>query len=439
MYYGSNMAAYNNLNGDLIIPDSVVYNGTAYPITTIGHHAFMLCTGLTSVSLGNNITTIENSAFLGCSNMGTINIPNSVSTVGYSPFSGCTGLLVPVYNNNIFIYLNEDFNGSYTIPYGITRIHSAAFHSCQGLSSVSIPNTVDSIGTHAFYSCTNLHEILIPSSVTAIGAWAFANSGIDTIRLAGLPPIISFGPHSELSTNTEIIVSCGRSNLFRIAPGWNLFNNISEENLYAIHIEESNNGTAGILINPTCYTSAQIFAIPNANYLFTMWSDGNTDNPRSLYITQDTTLTAYFELSTNDTIHDTTYISVHDTIISYVTVHDTIIAYINVPVHDTIYLPQYIYDTLWLHDTIIIHDTVYITREGIDCTDTISAKVYSCQSQIVVEGANGNIVTLYDATGRILSTKQDYGTPLQFDIPASGAYMIMIGNCPARKVVVIRR
>ena len=36
------------------------------------------------------------------------------------------------------------------------------------------------------------------------------------------------------------------------------------------------------------------------------------------------------------------------------------------------------------------------------------------------------------------ATKQDYGTPLHFDVPASGTYMIKIGNHPARKVVVIK-
>ena len=45
---------------------------------------------------------------------------------------------------------------------------------------------------------------------------------------------------------------------------------------------------------------------------------------------------------------------------------------------------------------------------------------------------------LYDVTGRVLATKQDYGTEIRFDVPASGTYMIKIGNHAARKVVVIR-
>ena len=70
--------------------------------------------------------------------------------------------------------------------------------------------------------------------------------------------------------------------------------------------------------------------------------------------------------------------------------------------------------------------------------DGINAKVYSSHGQVVVEGADGNTVTLYDVVGRVLATKRDDYTAMRFDVPVSGTYMIKIGNYPARKVVVIR-
>ncbi len=79
-----------------------------------------------------------------------------------------------------------------------------------------------------------------------------------------------------------------------------------------------------------------------------------------------------------------------------------------------------------------------INSEGIDGIDELNAKVYSSHGQIVVEGADGNRVTLYDVTGRVLATKQDRYVPLRFDAPASGTYLIKIGNHPARRVVVIK-
>ena len=68
----------------------------------------------------------------------------------------------------------------------------------------------------------------------------------------------------------------------------------------------------------------------------------------------------------------------------------------------------------------------------------IDAKVYSCDGRIVVEGADGNSVTLYDIAGRILATRRDEQAPLRFDVPASGAYIIKIGHLAPRKVVVIK-
>ncbi len=76
--------------------------------------------------------------------------------------------------------------------------------------------------------------------------------------------------------------------------------------------------------------------------------------------------------------------------------------------------------------------------DAIDGADALNAKIYQRNGQVVVEGAEGNTVTLYDVNGRVLATKQDYDMPLRFDVPATGTYMIKIGSAPTRRVVVIR-
>ena len=91
----------------------------------------------------------------------------------------------------------------------------------------------------------------------------------------------------------------------------------------------------------------------------------------------------------------------------------------------------------------VVSDTIVVayfenTTQGIDNADALNAVVYFQNGQILIEGSNGNTVTLYDATGRILATKQAEYSPLHFDVPFSGAYLVKIGNHPARKVVVIR-
>lgn len=88
-----------------------------------------------------------------------------------------------------------------------------------------------------------------------------------------------------------------------------------------------------------------------------------------------------------------------------------------------------------LAGTLIIHDTIVT---GVDGVEALNAKVYIHNGQIVVEGAEGNTVWLYDAVGRLLATRQDDYSALRFDVPATGTYLIKVGNHPARRVVVVR-
>ena len=55
----------------------------------------------------------------------------------------------------------------------------------------------------------------------------------------------------------------------------------------------------------------------------------------------------------------------------------------------------------------------------------------------MVEGAEGYPVTLYDAVGRRMDAKKEDGT-VELTVPASGVYLVKIGNLPARRVVVLR-
>lgn len=78
--------------GDLIIPESVSYEGHNYTVTTIGESAFLYCFYLTNLSIPNTVTTIEASAFAYCQGFtGDLVIPNSVTTVGYGAFQYCSG------------------------------------------------------------------------------------------------------------------------------------------------------------------------------------------------------------------------------------------------------------------------------------------------------------------------------------------------------------
>ena len=82
----------NGYTGNVVIPESVTYEGTDYSVTSIGNHAFAYCSSLTSVIIGNSVTSIGGAAFQDCSGLTSVNIPNSVTIIDDNAFWGCTKL-----------------------------------------------------------------------------------------------------------------------------------------------------------------------------------------------------------------------------------------------------------------------------------------------------------------------------------------------------------
>ena len=64
-------------------------------------------------------------------------------------------------------------------------------------------------------------------------------------------------------------------------------------------------------------------------------------------------------------------------------------------------------------------------------------KVYVKEGNVVVESRIGEKVHLYDVAGRELHSIISMGNNT-FEVPASGTYLVRVGNQPVRRVVVLK-
>ena len=275
-------------------------------VTSIGSWAFSICRQLTSITIPNSVTSIGDNAFRGCSGLTSVTIPNSVTSIGKWVFEGCSGLTSPVYNSHVFAYMPTSYSGAYTIPSGIENVADCAFENCSGLTSVTIPNSVTSFGDYAFEYCSGLTSVTIPNSVTSIGYYAFRGcSSLTSVEfLNPIPPFIS-GKNPFYGTTCQFYVPCGNKDAYLAAL--NDTDNyyivadslITEKSPYSCQTHSNNTsfGTVTITQEPTCINPTLVVtATPTNNnrYGFSKWSDGISENPRTIVLTSDTTLYAEF-------------------------------------------------------------------------------------------------------------------------------------------------
>ncbi len=296
----SGSAAYS---GDIIIPESVIYNNVEYrvvaivsafsnctnlisvsipkSVTDIGINAFSGCTGLTSITIPNSVTTIGSSAFQGCTGLTSVTIPNSVTTIGPYAFSDCTGLTTITIPNSVTTIGTSAFSRCssltfITIPNSVTTIGDSAFSGCTGLSSITIPNNVTNIDNFTFYRCSSLSSIIIPNSVTNIGKEAFRYcSNLSSLSIPNNVITIDSYAFSECSSLTSINIPNSVTSI-----GYSAFRGCSGLNSVTI-----GDGVT-IIYNQAFYNCSNLTSVCFSNSIISICSGAFTgcNNLNSVYI-----------------------------------------------------------------------------------------------------------------------------------------------------------
>lgn len=348
-------------------------------VTTIGQSAFEYCSGLTSVTIGNSVTSIGFSAFRGCGSLTSVTIPDPVTSIGYSAFENCSGLISVTIGKSVTSIAYGAFDGCNSITSLTYNCHSNLLRNIPktNLQIVMIGDSVMSVSGQLFQYCTNLTSVTIGKSVTSIDYEAFSGcSGlIEITTLAITAPALGSNAFSGVSSTIPVYIPCGSMASYQSA--WSYFSNFNETPHYSFDAQSADETMGGVNITsaPDCYSAdAVVYATANAGYRFDHWSDGATDNPYTLTVTQDTALLAYFLFI--EGIGDVDGIDTKVTIVNSRLVVENANG-----------------------NTVTLYDIM-----GKQITSSIAGGATACQ----------------------------------FDIPTSGTYLVKIGDHPARKVVVIK-
>ena len=218
--------------GDIVINDTVTYEGANYAITSMANAAFSGCNQLTSIVLPQTLRNLGREAFLQCTNLTSCIIPdstiteipfeafwkagliefrvpegvtyieqrsfeqmpnlqrvqlaNSVKSVSPWAFYILDALQEPIYNDSMFVLMPMKYKGVYTIPSGIQAICNRAFYGCGNITKLTISEGVKYIGYLALNFTTNavIKSLSFPASLEHIEFGAISGGRINSITVA---------------------------------------------------------------------------------------------------------------------------------------------------------------------------------------------------------------------------------------------------------------
>ena len=221
---------------------------------------------------------------------------------------------------------------------------------------------------------------------------------------------------------------------------------VFEPRLYTVNIS----GMHGVYSGDGIYRYGDTVTIscePDVNYRFIGWSGVSmydvlvNENPCTFVVERDMNIIGYCEAvnfhlvveaspAEGGVVSGTGYYEFASNVVITATPHD---GYRFISWSDG--------DTNAIRTITVTSDTTFtaIFRNlGIEQTDMSDVNIYATGDAVVVDGANGMTVRLFDALGRVVATAEAHGDSLRIPVKTTGVYLVQVGNAPARRVMLMR-
>ncbi len=272
---------------------------------TASQATFYGCSGLTSVTIPNGVTSIGDYAFCECSSLTSITIPNSVATIGKEAFRGCSSI------KNV------------SIASSVKVLERSAFYNCSNIETITCygmrPPTVN---TNALYGLSYSTIVYVPADYLETyqmhEQWglydvrALENSGTepatytitwqdedgnviktDEVAQGTTPVFTGTTPTKEGYTFAGWLPNIKPATKNICYTTYFIPTQQQESKVYTVNINGEN---CSLNINNQ-YPEGTVItleAVADECFEFRQWSDGNKDNPRTVTVTKDMSLTAEF-------------------------------------------------------------------------------------------------------------------------------------------------
>lgn len=208
-YRGPESTSYRNqYQGEVYIPDTVVFRGESYRVRSISRYTFRTSTAnLTGVHLPACIEEIEELAFYAARPIRSLTVDPANPV--YDSRRDCNAIIETATHKLVQACLTT------VIPDDVLILGQSCFNT-QTITEITIPNSVVSIQNYAFFG-TTLKKAEIPASVRNIGSFAFSNSRtLDSISVDAANTVYDSRDNSNVVIHTatnKVVAAANQANI----------------------------------------------------------------------------------------------------------------------------------------------------------------------------------------------------------------------------------